>query len=79
VKPVEAPPTRTGQDLAGLFAVAPVALVTRWPGDPPCQGCRVLASRWEPAGRPGGRALDAVLHPESFWFAREYLVEPQAR
>ncbi|MBC7435960.1 MAG: glycosyl transferase [Bdellovibrionales bacterium] len=78
VKPVEAPATRTDQDLARLFAVAPLALVTRWPGDAPCQGCRVIASRWEPASRPGGRPLDALLHPGNFWFAREYLVERPA-
>ncbi|MBC7379868.1 MAG: glycosyl transferase [Burkholderiaceae bacterium] len=78
VKPVESPATRSEQDLSRLFAVAPLALVTRWPGDPPCQDCRVLGSRWEPAGRPGGRAVDAVLHPQDFWFAREYIVERPA-
>ena len=42
------------------------------------QGCRVIASRWEPGNRPGGRPLDALLHPGNFWFAREYLVERPA-
>ncbi|CAN5504422.1 hypothetical protein BH11PSE7_BH11PSE7_05720 [soil metagenome] len=78
VKPVEGPVTRTDQDLSRLFEVAPLALVTRWPGDAPCKACRILGSRWEPAARPGARALDAVLHPEDFWFAREYLVERTA-
>jgi 4-amino-4-deoxy-L-arabinose transferase-like glycosyltransferase len=78
VKPVEAPVTRSEEDLSRLLAVAPYALVTRWPGEPPCQACRVLGSRWEPAGRPGGRAIDAVLHPQEFWFAREYIVERRA-
>ncbi len=70
-----APPARTEEDLARLFAKARFALVTRWPGEPVCAACRIVDSRWEPSNRPGGPALDPLLKPETYWFAREYLVE----
>lgn len=75
IKDVKAPVTRTDDDLAVLFGVARYALMERNPGNPACQGCRVVDVRWEPGNRPGGKLSDALLRPETYWFAQQVILE----
>ena len=64
-------------DVSPLLAKHRYVLVQRRVGQPPCSDCRVIDERWDLRSRqnePGG-ALAAFKSPETFWYAKEYLVE----
>ncbi|RYX96772.1 MAG: phospholipid carrier-dependent glycosyltransferase [Comamonadaceae bacterium] len=54
-------------------------LVQRRPGQLPCAPalCRIVDERWDLRSRQNekGGAMAAIRHPETFWYAKEYLVE----
>lgn len=75
IAPVAAPLTRTADDLDAMFANGRYVLMQGDYDRAPCQRCRVVDARWEPGNRPGSRGIDAILHPEKYWFSREYIVE----
>ena len=55
-------------------------LVQRRIDQPPCAPteCRIIDQRWDLRSRQDEKdgTMAAFKHPESFWYAREYLVEP---
>jgi len=52
-------------------------LVQRRLGQVPCTACRILDARWDLRSRQDERdgAMAAFKTPETYWFAKEYLVE----
>lgn len=64
-------------DVEALFKTSRYALVQRRAGQPPCTQCRILDERWDlrsQQNEPGG-ARAAFKSPETYWYAKEYLVE----
>jgi 4-amino-4-deoxy-L-arabinose transferase-like glycosyltransferase len=68
------------QDVDALFKNTRYALVQRRVGQKPCDGCRIIDTRWDLRSRQDERegTLGAFKSPETFWYAREYLVERAA-
>lgn len=64
-------------DVAALFKTSRYALVQRRVGQAPCQQCRILDERWDLRSRQDEKegTLAAFKSPETFWYAKEYLVE----
>ncbi|MHB1249771.1 MAG: ArnT family glycosyltransferase [Polaromonas sp.] len=64
-------------DVDTLFKTSRYALVQRRIGQLPCTQCRIVDVRWEPRSRRGEQEgpMTALKTPETFWLAREYLVE----
>jgi 4-amino-4-deoxy-L-arabinose transferase-like glycosyltransferase len=64
-------------DVNELFKTSRYALVQRRVGQPPCAQCRVLDVRWDLRSRQDEKegTLAAFKTPETFWYAKEYLVE----
>ena len=64
-------------DVNALFKTSRYALVLRRIGQAPCEQCRVLDVRWDLRSRQDSKegAWAALKTPETFWYAKEYLVE----
>ena len=75
--PYAAPQPVDYTDVNALFKTSRYALVLRRIGQPPCEPCRVLDVRWDLRSRqdPQEGSWAAITSPETFWYAREYLVE----
>jgi 4-amino-4-deoxy-L-arabinose transferase-like glycosyltransferase len=69
-------------DVEGLLQKYPYALVQRRPGQPPCAPavCRVIDERWDLRSRQDEKdgTMAAFKSPETYWYAKEYLVERAA-
>lgn len=67
------------QDVEALFKTSRYALVQRRVGQAPCaeSKCRVLDERWDLRSRQDERdgMMAAFKTPETYWYAKEYLVE----
>ena len=63
-----------------LLNKTPYALVQRRIGDKPCNDCRVIDERWDLRSRQSEKegSMGAFKSPQTFWFAKEYLVEKVA-
>lgn len=68
------------EDVNALFKNTRYALVQRRAGQKPCDGCRIIDQRWDLRSRQDEKegTLGAFKSPETFWYAREYLVERAA-
>ena len=68
------------EDVDALFRNTRYALVQRRAGQKPCDGCRIVDQRWDLRSRQDEKegTLGAFRSPETFWYAREYLVERAA-
>lgn len=68
------------QDVDALFKNTRYALVQRRAGQKPCEQCRVIDERWDLRSRQDEKegTLGAFKSPETFWYAKEYLVERAA-
>ncbi|MBK5203959.1 MAG: glycosyl transferase [Polaromonas sp.] len=64
-------------DVQALFKTSRYALVQRRVGQAPCVQCRILDQRWDLRSRQEAKegTLAAFKTPETFWYAKEYLVE----
>ena len=67
-------------DAESLFKTSRYALVQRRIGQIPCTDCRILDERWDLLAQPDRTdgAMAAFKTPETYWFSKEYLVEPLA-
>ncbi len=67
-------------DVEALFKTSRYVLVQRRIGQPPCTQCRILDQRWDLRSRQDENdgTMAAFKTPETYWYAREYLVEPLA-
>ena len=64
-------------DVDALFKTSRYVLVQRRVGQPPCAQCRVLDERWDLRSRQDEKdgMMAAFKTPETYWYAKEYLVE----
>ena len=64
-------------DVEGLFKTSRYVLVQRRVGQVPCTQCRILDERWDLRSRQDENegAMAAFKTPETYWYAKEYLVE----
>ena len=64
-------------DVDALFKTSRYALVARRIGQAPCTSCRVIDERWDLRSRqdPSEGTWAALKTPDTFWYAKEYLVE----
>ena len=67
-------------DVEGLFNKSRYVLVQRRIGQPPCTRCRIIDERWDLRSRQDENDgfMAAFKTPETYWYAKEYLVEPLA-
>ncbi|HEY3049298.1 MAG TPA: glycosyl transferase [Polaromonas sp.] len=65
------------QDVDALFKNTRYALVQRRVGQKPCDSCRIVDERWDLRSRQDEKegTLGAFRSPETYWYAKEYLVE----
>ena len=65
-------------DVEGLFKTSRYALVQRRVGQVPCVQCRIIDERWDLRSRQDENDgfMAALTTPETYWYAKEYLVEP---
>ena len=65
------------QDVDALFKTSRYVLVQRRVGQAPCTQCRILDERWDLRSRQDEKdgAMAAFKTPETYWYAKEYLVE----
>jgi len=66
-------------DVDALLKTSRYALVARRIGQAPCTNCRIIDSRWDLRSRqdPSEGTWAALKTPDTFWYAKEYLVERQ--
>jgi 4-amino-4-deoxy-L-arabinose transferase-like glycosyltransferase len=64
-------------DVDALFKTSRYVLVQRRVGQAPCTQCRILDERWDLRSRQDTKdgTLAAFKTPETYWYAKEYLVE----
>ena len=64
-------------DVDALLKTSRYALVARRIGQAPCTSCRIIDSRWDLRSRqdPSEGTWAALKTPDTFWYAKEYLVE----
>lgn len=64
-------------DTDTLLKTSRFALVQRRKGQAPCTQCRIIDARWDIRSRqdPEEGTFAAMMSPDTFWYAREYLVE----
>ena len=64
-------------DVEALFKTSRYVLVQRRVGQAPCTQCRILDERWDLRSRQDEKdgSMAAFKTPETFWYAKEYLVE----
>ncbi len=67
-------------DVESLFKTSRYVLVQRRIGQRPCTNCRILDERWDLRSRQDENdgVTAAFKTPETYWYAKEYLVEPLA-
>ena len=67
-------------DVQALFKTSRYVLVQRRIGQAPCTQCRILDERWDLRSRQdeADGTMAAFKTPETYWYAKEYLVEPLA-
>ena len=65
-------------DVEGLFKNSRFVLVQRRIGQAPCTACRIIDERWDLRSRQDENDgfMAAFKTPETYWYAKEYLVEP---
>ena len=65
-------------DVEALFKTSRYVLVQRRIGQVPCTQCRILDQRWDLRSRQDENEgfMAAFKTPETYWYAKEYLVEP---
>ena len=65
-------------DVESLFKTSRYVLVQRRIGQIPCANCRILDERWDLRSRQDENDgfMAAFKTPETYWYAKEYLVEP---
>ena len=65
-------------DVEGLLETSRYVLVQRRIGQAPCIRCRILDERWDIRSRQDENdgVMAAFKTPETYWYAKEYLVEP---
>ena len=65
-------------NVEGLFKNSRYVLVQRRIGQKPCTACRILDERWDLRSRQDENDgfMAALKTPETYWYAKEYLVEP---
>lgn len=68
------------QDVDALFKTTRYALVQRRVGQKPCDACRIIDERWDLRSRQDEKegTMGAFKSPETFWYAKEYLIERAA-
>jgi 4-amino-4-deoxy-L-arabinose transferase-like glycosyltransferase len=64
-------------DVDTLFKTSRYVLVQRRVGQAPCTQCRILDERWDLRSRQDEKdgTMAAFKTPETYWYAKEYLVE----
>jgi len=64
-------------DVDALLKASRYALVARRVGQAPCSNCRIIDARWDLRSRqdPSEGTWAALTTPDTFWYAKEYLVE----
>jgi 4-amino-4-deoxy-L-arabinose transferase-like glycosyltransferase len=64
-------------DVDALLKTSRYALVQRRVGQQPCVQCRIIDQRWDLRSRQDTKdgTMAAFRTPETYWYAREYLVE----
>ena len=64
-------------DVDALLKTSRYALVARRIGQVPCSNCRIIDSRWDLRSRqdPSEGTWAALKTPDTFWYAKEFLVE----
>jgi 4-amino-4-deoxy-L-arabinose transferase-like glycosyltransferase len=64
-------------DVEGLFKTSRYVLVQRRIGQAPCTQCRIIDERWDLRSRQDENDgfMAALKTPETYWYAKEYLVE----
>jgi 4-amino-4-deoxy-L-arabinose transferase-like glycosyltransferase len=67
-------------DVEGLLETSRYVLVQRRIGQAPCARCRIIDERWDLRSRQDENDgfMAAFRTPETYWYAKEYLVEPLA-
>ncbi|MDB5884828.1 MAG: 4-amino-4-deoxy-L-arabinose transferase and related glycosyltransferase of family-like protein [Polaromonas sp.] len=67
-------------EVESLFKSSRYVLVQRRIGQAPCVRCRIIDERWDIRSRQDENDgfMAAFKTPETYWYAREYLVEPLA-
>ena len=67
-------------DVESLFKTSRYVLVQRRVGQSPCARCRIIDERWDLRSRQDENDgfMAALKTPETYWYAKEYLVEPLA-
>jgi hypothetical protein len=73
----DAPQAVDYADIDALFKVSRYALIARRAGQLPCTNCRVIDERWDIRSRqdPKEGTWAAITSPDTFWYAKEYVVE----
>ena len=63
-------------EVPALLQASRYAVVQRRIGQAPCAQCRIVDARWDlRASRDDGGVREALRSPETYWYAREYVVE----
>lgn len=77
ITPYDAPQAVDFADTDALFKTSRYALVARRAGQLPCTNCRVIDERWDIRSRqdPKEGTWAAITSPDTFWYAKEYVVE----
>ena len=76
----DAPQPVDFSDVDSLLKTSRYVLVARRIDQAPCTNCRIIDSRWDLRSRqdPSEGTWAALKTPDTFWYAKEYLVERQA-
>jgi 4-amino-4-deoxy-L-arabinose transferase-like glycosyltransferase len=76
----DAPQPVDYKDVDALLKTSRYALVARRIGQAPCTNCRIIDSRWDLRSRQDASegTWAALKTPDTFWYAKEYLVERSA-
>ena len=77
IKAYDAPQPVDYTDVDELFKTSRYALVARRAGQLPCTRCKVIDERWDIRSRQDAKegSWAAVQSPDTFWYAKEYVVE----
>lgn len=77
IKAYDAPQPVDYADVDALFKISRYALVARRAGQLPCTRCKVIDQRWDIRSRQDAKegSWAAIQSPDTFWYAKEYVVE----
>ena len=77
IKAYDAPQPVDYADVDGLFKTSRYALVARRADALPCTRCKVIDERWDIRSRQDAKegTWAAIQSPDTFWYAKEYVVE----